>query len=44
MKDVVLDEVKRKEKFIKLLEKICEDFGVANYKEEVMKFLKNKPK
>ena len=44
MKDVVLNEVKRKEKFVKLLEKICKDFAVVNYKEEIARFLKNKPK
>lgn len=30
MKDVVLDEIKRKEKFKKLLLKICEDFNIKD--------------
>lgn len=42
MKDVVLDEVREEEKFKKLLEKICKDFEVKDWKEEIEKFLKNR--
>ena len=41
-KDVVLDEVRKEEKFKKLLEKVCKDFKVKDYKEEIEKFLKNR--
>ena len=46
MKDVVLNEVKemekefnRRENFIKVLTKICLDFKIYNYKEEIKNFL-----
>ena len=49
MKDVVLNEVKKelskkynkRENFIKVLTKICLDFKIYNYKEEIENFLKN---
>lgn len=40
MKNVVLNEVKdKKEKFEKLLTKICLDFKINNYEEEVRRFI-----
>lgn len=47
MKDVILNEVKKlskkynkTEKFMQLLTKICLDFKIYNYKEEIESFLK----
>ncbi len=44
MKDVVLNETERKEKFRNLLEKICKDFNVDNYEEKVQKFIERQEK
>lgn len=41
-KAVVLEEVRKEEKFKKLLEKVCKDLKVKDYKEEIEKFLKNR--
>lgn len=39
MKNVVLEE--RRERFEKLLTKICKDFKIVNSKEVIQKFLKD---
>lgn len=44
MKDVVENEVMKREKFKKLLTKICEDFKIKDSKEVIENFLKNKDK
>ena len=44
MKDVVLNEVKRKEKFENLLTKICLDLNIDNYKKEIEIFIERRTK
>ena len=39
---IILNEVKRKEKFLKLLEKICKDFGFNDYQKIIKEIIDNK--
>lgn len=41
MRNVVLDEEERKEKFKSLLIKICRDLSVENYEIEIYNFINN---
>ena len=42
MRDVVLNEEERKEKFEKLLTKICMDFKINNSSVVIKRFIKNR--
>lgn len=44
MKDVVLNEEEREEKFEKLLTKICRDFKINNSSVVIKRFIKNRKK
>lgn len=42
MKDEILNEIKRNKKFLKLLEKICKDFGFNDYQKIIEEMIGNK--